>query len=82
MVRTVNANQGALRKAREKRLELDAGCDARDRRLDWPCRPLPRCVSFWVSTPPMTSIADRLWSTRSHVAVLALLSSWRPADLS
>lgn len=34
MARTVNAKQAALRKAREKRLELDADRDARDRRVE------------------------------------------------
>lgn len=34
MARTVNAKQAALRKAREKRLELEAHRDARDRRVE------------------------------------------------
>ncbi|MDT4951649.1 MAG: hypothetical protein QOJ37_4244, partial [Pseudonocardiales bacterium] len=34
MARTVNAKQAALRKAREKRLALDADRDARDRRIE------------------------------------------------
>ena len=34
VVRTVNAKQAALRKAREKRLALDADRDARDRRIE------------------------------------------------
>jgi hypothetical protein len=33
MVRTVNAKQAALRKAREKQLQLDADRDARDQRI-------------------------------------------------
>lgn len=34
VARTVNAKQAALRKAREKRLALDADRDARDRRIE------------------------------------------------
>jgi hypothetical protein len=34
MVRTVNAKQAALRKAREKQLALDAERDSRDRRIE------------------------------------------------
>jgi hypothetical protein len=34
VVRTVNARQAALKKAREKRLKLDAERDARDRRIE------------------------------------------------